>query len=292
MKAIGKDLKKARLKKGLTGEQLAELLSVTEQTVSQWEADESFPDIEALIRLSDILDLDLDELLKENSADTITDFSARQQEEPQTEYEAPPAAYAPEPESVEVIAERSMGMQILLFFMLLLCAASSVAFVIVCIRSEGMDEYEVRNMILYFILLSILDGSFLYYYIKQRRTPKNAIIRYGDELRVYYGRQCSQFPLVEIDQIREHHPGDDYILRYGRLRFELENGEIIMTVTLKGDIAEIRTRILEAKHLFEQEDGDDAYGAPEQEYEEYDESDEYAEDGESEEYSENNENKE
>ena len=63
MKAIGKDLKKARLKKGLTGEQLAELLSVTEQTVSQWEADESFPDIEALIRLSDILDLDLDELL-------------------------------------------------------------------------------------------------------------------------------------------------------------------------------------------------------------------------------------
>ena len=64
MKAIGQDLKEARLKKGLTGEQLAELLSVTEQTVSQWEADESFPDIEALIRLSDILDLDLDELLK------------------------------------------------------------------------------------------------------------------------------------------------------------------------------------------------------------------------------------
>ena len=29
MKAIGKDLKEARLKKGLTGEQLAELLSVT-----------------------------------------------------------------------------------------------------------------------------------------------------------------------------------------------------------------------------------------------------------------------
>ena len=97
---------------------------------------------------------------------------------------------------------------------------------------------------------------------------------------------------MEIDQIREHHPGDDYILRYGRLRFELENGEIIMTVTLKGDIAEIRTRILEAKHFFEQADGDDAYGAPEQECEEYDESDEYAEDGESEEYSENNEYKE
>ena len=67
---------------------------------------------------------------------------------------------------------------------------------------------------------------------------------------------------------------------------------IIFCITLKGDIAEIRTRILEAKHLFEQADGGDAYGAPEQEYEEYDESDEYAEDGESEEYSENNENKE
>lgn len=119
MKAIGKDLKEARLKKGLTGEQLAELLSVTEQTVSQWEADESFPDIEALIKLSDILDLDLDELLKENSADTITDFAARPQEEPQTEYEAPPAVYAPEPESVEVIAERSKGIQMLLLVSLI-----------------------------------------------------------------------------------------------------------------------------------------------------------------------------
>ena len=141
---------------------------------------------------------------------------------------------------------------------------------------------------------SPVEGSPLYRQIIRhiQRGLAAGTIRYGDELRVYYGRQCSQFPLVEIDQIREHHPGDDYILRYGRLRFELENGEIIMTVTLKGDIAEIRTRILEAKHFFEQADGDDAYGAPEQEYEEYDESDEYAEDAESEEYSENNENKE
>lgn len=96
----------------------------------------------------------------------------------------------------------------------------------------------------------------------------------------------------ESDYIREFHPRSDYFLHYGALHIVLKNGEKLKTVTLKGDIAEIRTRILEAKHLFEQADGDDAYGAPEQEYEEYDESDEYAEDGESEEYSENNENKE
>lgn len=291
MKAIGKDLKEARLKKGLTGEQLAELLSVTEQTVSQWEADESFPDIEALIKLSDILDLDLDELLKENSADTITDFAARPQEEPQTEYEAPPAVYAPEPESVEVIAERSKGIQMLLLVSLIFIFLL-ISFLIygICFAPR---KAELKNLdFLYIILLITAIGAMIFSYVKHKNTPKNAIIRCGDELRVYYGKHFRQVPLNEIDYIREFHPRSDYFLHYGALHIVLKNGEKLKTVTLKGDIAEIRTRILEAKHLFEQADGGDAYGAPEQEYEEYDESDEYAEDGESEEYSENNENKE
>ena len=47
---------------GLTQEELSERLSVSRQTVSKWENGECMPDADKFIRLSDILDISLDEL--------------------------------------------------------------------------------------------------------------------------------------------------------------------------------------------------------------------------------------
>ena len=51
----------------LTQEQLAEKLDVSRQAVAKWENGETYPDIDNLISLSDIFNITLDRLLKEDN---------------------------------------------------------------------------------------------------------------------------------------------------------------------------------------------------------------------------------
>ena len=50
--SIGKNLRKLRLEKGLTQEQLAEELGVSPQAVSRWENDGACPDVTLLSALN------------------------------------------------------------------------------------------------------------------------------------------------------------------------------------------------------------------------------------------------
>lgn len=61
---IGKKLKNARIKTGLTQEKAAEEIDVSRQTISNWENEKSYPDIISVIALSDLYSVSLDELLK------------------------------------------------------------------------------------------------------------------------------------------------------------------------------------------------------------------------------------
>lgn len=61
---IGKKLRSARAKCGLTQEQAAEKLYVTRQTVSNWENEKSYPDIVSIVKISELYGVSLDELLK------------------------------------------------------------------------------------------------------------------------------------------------------------------------------------------------------------------------------------
>lgn len=60
-------LTELRKKKGLSQEQLAELLGVSRQAVSKWERAEATPDLDNLILLSRLYEISLDELVKEES---------------------------------------------------------------------------------------------------------------------------------------------------------------------------------------------------------------------------------
>ena len=62
---IGERLKKYRKHNGLTQEQVAEKIYVSRATISSWETNRTFPDIEKIIYLSDLYDISLDKLLKE-----------------------------------------------------------------------------------------------------------------------------------------------------------------------------------------------------------------------------------
>ena len=52
-KKIGGFLKELRKEKGLTQEQLAELMYVSDRTVSRWETGSNLPSLDILIRISD-----------------------------------------------------------------------------------------------------------------------------------------------------------------------------------------------------------------------------------------------
>ena len=68
---IGTKIKNARIAAQLTQEQVADALGVSRQTISNWENGKTYPDIVSVIRMSDLYDISLDLLLKEEK--TMTD---------------------------------------------------------------------------------------------------------------------------------------------------------------------------------------------------------------------------
>lgn len=68
-KMLSKNLKIFRKRKGLTQENVAEALNVVRQTVSKWEKGISVPDADMLIRLAEILDVSVSELIGSDVTD-------------------------------------------------------------------------------------------------------------------------------------------------------------------------------------------------------------------------------
>lgn len=64
--SLGKNIQYLRKQKKITQEQLAEIMSVSRQTISRWEADEIVPELNKLVALSDVFSCKLDGLVKED----------------------------------------------------------------------------------------------------------------------------------------------------------------------------------------------------------------------------------
>ena len=56
---IGQFLRECRKEKGITQEQLAEMLGVTNRSVSRWETGSNLPDLDILIEMADYYDVEL-----------------------------------------------------------------------------------------------------------------------------------------------------------------------------------------------------------------------------------------
>ena len=64
---IGKQILTIRKERQLTQEQFGALFHVTRQTVSNWENEKSYPDLQMLIDISNQFEISLDTLIKEDS---------------------------------------------------------------------------------------------------------------------------------------------------------------------------------------------------------------------------------
>ena len=74
---FGNHLKGERLKRKFTQQKVAQDLHVSRQTISSWETEHSYPDIDSLIRLSDYYQVSLDQLLKEDTG--MTEYLKKQE---------------------------------------------------------------------------------------------------------------------------------------------------------------------------------------------------------------------
>lgn len=63
---LGSRIQRLRINNGLTQEQLAEMLSISRQSVSKWEMDQSIPEIDKVIMMSKLFSVGMDEILLED----------------------------------------------------------------------------------------------------------------------------------------------------------------------------------------------------------------------------------
>ena len=64
MMSLGETIYRLRTEKSLSQGDLAEMLEVSRQSISKWENNSAVPDLEKIIRLSEIFEVSLDELVK------------------------------------------------------------------------------------------------------------------------------------------------------------------------------------------------------------------------------------
>ena len=79
---FGENLKTLRKQKGFSQEELATRLHVVRQTISKWEKNLSVPDADTLIRLTEVLEVSVSELLgakieNENAASDVAEQLSR-----------------------------------------------------------------------------------------------------------------------------------------------------------------------------------------------------------------------
>lgn len=92
--SFAQKLQKRRKEIGFSQEHLAFELNVSRQAVSKWESGQGYPEVEKLVQISELLDISLDELMKDRDTDT----PLPDEPEPETEREFSEPKTESEPE--------------------------------------------------------------------------------------------------------------------------------------------------------------------------------------------------
>ncbi|HCM88581.1 MULTISPECIES: helix-turn-helix domain-containing protein [Vagococcus] len=62
---LGRRLKQVRVEKGFSQAEVADFLNISRQSISRWETDKAYPDLDNLVELSKYYEVSIDELLTE-----------------------------------------------------------------------------------------------------------------------------------------------------------------------------------------------------------------------------------
>lgn len=82
---LGKQIRMYRLENKLSQEELADRIYVSRQTISNWENDKSYPDINSLVLLSEVFKVSLDKLIK-GDVDVMKDVIQKEEVDKMNHY--------------------------------------------------------------------------------------------------------------------------------------------------------------------------------------------------------------
>ena len=114
---IGALLKALRKEKGLTQEQLAERLGVSNRTVSRWETGSNMPDIGMLVELADFFEVSIPEIIRGERKSENMDQETRETAAAMAEYSQ---------NEVKTGKQKAVGILLLAFGLFLIVSALSV----------------------------------------------------------------------------------------------------------------------------------------------------------------------
>ena len=137
---LGDRIYELRTKKKLSQGDLADILGVSRQSISKWETNCSTPDLDKLIRLSEIFGLSLDEL--------VTGEDKRQETSNNTHNIAPQIVYIEKSQKNVLHAPQILG--------IILLSCSLLALVLFACFGKWNDLFEVFALCLPVALLGIL----------------------------------------------------------------------------------------------------------------------------------------
>lgn len=167
MVEFGEQLRRAREDKGMTQQSLAEQLYVTRQSVSRWECGDRYPDLLTTKRISQILDVSLDDLLSGKEMKKVVERNP-------------------------VIEKKSINnVMIALYAFVVFSFLITIVDIIIRfpIQSEALDYSDVQLIVINIlgIVIQIVFFAYgLFHAIKGTLSPK----RMGAVIVAYFGAMC------------------------------------------------------------------------------------------------------
>lgn len=186
---IGERLLKLRKQKGLSQEEIANIIGVSRQTISKWETGESNPDFDKIIPLCDLYNITTDELIRGEVTDKkISNENSQNNDNDNSD-------------NKEYVSNKDLkkhealvvSISIFLYFI-------SIVWILLI---EGLNVISDELMVSIFLVIAAIPTCLLtYYYISVSNKKK-------------YLKRCSQFDdkVVEIEEkkIRKYKEIDDIL---------------------------------------------------------------------------------
>lgn len=169
---LGEKIQKLRKACGLSQMQLAEQLNVSRQSISKWELNESVPDINKIIKLSEVFSVSVDELVRENPA-----VSDGQADTPSTIEEIVKRNHADNLTKIGIITT-VLGIVLLILECLFLPVLAAIQKAQVNgqgFYTDFMEYAFVQPMPIIFILTAVVVGGGIVLIVKGYREKKKLL---------------------------------------------------------------------------------------------------------------------
>lgn len=193
---IGERLLKLRKQKGLSQEEIANIIGVSRQTISKWETGESNPDFDKIVPLCDLYNISTDELIRGESKSNFENDNKKTEtndrfdvKDEEVKKEEQVICYQP----IKKFEPLVVSVSIFLYFI-------SVVWIIMI---ESLDVISDEMMISIFLVIAAIPTCILTYYYISVANKK----RYLKE----HGRLNENINLVEEKEFRKYKEIDDIL---------------------------------------------------------------------------------